>query len=843
MDTQAWQNEHGSGNQSPSECDLIMKGGIASGIVYPKAILTLAETFRFRCIGGTSAGAMAAAAAAAAEYGRGVSFKDIASGDTACGFERLEHERTWLANADDKNLLNLFRPSRRTRPLFETGLTLNREAANLLRGSPLDALRRVGDILQVQTPSSHQWGARQGALSAGLAIGGAAMLAGVLLGAVLCVVLAVAGRVAQQNPSSVTIWASRATSAALCALVVWFTLSMVSARGWRMLRWLMVRTGGRSSGESPMSQRGRIALAALVTAVTSVLFWLMLGGLTEANAPNWVAAITAVVLASGLLFAAGGLWLGRRVGAALGAVVFSVVELAQILFKVVPDENKFGLCTGSTEDPERSDPKVLTDWLSATVNKLAGRAADDRPLTFGDLRERTINGRTEPVIFKVVTTNLSEAQPYVFPMYPEGRDADDIGAGTVDAFLFNEAEFRTLFPGRIVDHLLQNPGDIRSLRPPDGYSILPSGDRLPIVVAARLSLSLPLVLSAIPLYTVQVSAMSEDRAPADPDTQGDARQLSRDQLKKCWFSDGGIASNFPIHMFDAWLPLRPTFGIRLTPRPDKLSTSQIEKLGNRKIQPRNLSASTSAPVATPSMVQFTETQAQGIEDVFLPRAAEPVPPVWSEITSLGDFVGKVWHTAQNFRDNTQSMLPSYRERIVQVHLATDEGGMNLDMSNTIIEGMEEKGYRAAKELIAFGGHGIVPPRDERFREHQWVRLRVLMTQFEREIQRIESNFGAIWRPQEPGWKPKTPEDLEELYEFIAGTYTWLAEQQLLHEWYAPESLEWTTEMSKRLRLLLCFMEGWRRADLAAAPGAGWPPLFGNPRSPQPPPVMRVTPTL
>jgi predicted patatin/cPLA2 family phospholipase len=47
-----------------------MRGGVTSGIIYPPAILKLAIHYRFRNIGGTSAGAIAAAATAAAEYGR-----------------------------------------------------------------------------------------------------------------------------------------------------------------------------------------------------------------------------------------------------------------------------------------------------------------------------------------------------------------------------------------------------------------------------------------------------------------------------------------------------------------------------------------------------------------------------------------------------------------------------------------------------------------------------------------------------------------------------------------------------------------------------------------------------
>jgi len=51
-------------------CDLVMKGGITSGVIYPSAVVKLASQYRFKKIGGTSAGAIAAAVAAAAEFGR-----------------------------------------------------------------------------------------------------------------------------------------------------------------------------------------------------------------------------------------------------------------------------------------------------------------------------------------------------------------------------------------------------------------------------------------------------------------------------------------------------------------------------------------------------------------------------------------------------------------------------------------------------------------------------------------------------------------------------------------------------------------------------------------------------
>jgi hypothetical protein len=50
--------------------DLTMEGGTTSGVVCPLAICELATDFRFRNVGGASAGAIAAGLAAAAELGR-----------------------------------------------------------------------------------------------------------------------------------------------------------------------------------------------------------------------------------------------------------------------------------------------------------------------------------------------------------------------------------------------------------------------------------------------------------------------------------------------------------------------------------------------------------------------------------------------------------------------------------------------------------------------------------------------------------------------------------------------------------------------------------------------------
>lgn len=69
----------------PLEADLIMKGGITSGVVYPLVASRLATRYRFRSVGGASAGAIAAGLTAAAEYQRQHPRPDSAGAGTDAG--------------------------------------------------------------------------------------------------------------------------------------------------------------------------------------------------------------------------------------------------------------------------------------------------------------------------------------------------------------------------------------------------------------------------------------------------------------------------------------------------------------------------------------------------------------------------------------------------------------------------------------------------------------------------------------------------------------------------------------------------------------------------------------
>lgn len=108
-------------SEDAPQCDMILKGGVTSGIVYPRAILEVAKKYRLRSIGGASAGAIAAGFAAAAEYAR-------RNGDPA-GYARLDECCAKLPSI----LSGLFQPPAHLRSLLQAGLGLT-AAKNKLGG-------------------------------------------------------------------------------------------------------------------------------------------------------------------------------------------------------------------------------------------------------------------------------------------------------------------------------------------------------------------------------------------------------------------------------------------------------------------------------------------------------------------------------------------------------------------------------------------------------------------------------------------------------------------------------------------------------------------------------------
>lgn len=343
--------------------------------------------------------------------------------------------------------------------------------------------------------------------------------------------------------------------------------------------------------------------------------------------------------------------------------------------------NDFGLCPGATQ-PGGTGPG-LTDWLADKIDSVAGLPAGSGPLTLKHLADKGITIAT-------VTTDITTHRPYALPM-------------TNNLHAFSENEFRRLFPARIVDHMVatSNPVDPETWRGGKKDLRYFRNEELPIVVLARMSLSFPGLFSQVPLHRIDFTLVHPD---------AESRRVIR-----CLFSDGGLSSNFPVHFFDQLLPQTPTFGISL---------GAYNPWRTRPQTP---------PVADDGRVVLPTEAGSGR---LLPT--HPAP------SSLGAFAMSLFDSAKDWQDSLQSILPGYRERIVNVNLNADEGGMNLQMPPDTIRLLTDLGWKA----------GTAIDRDFDLNEHRWRRYLVeiqsidtLLVRFARSYDLTELGGGALPYPK------------------------------------------------------------------------------------------------
>jgi hypothetical protein len=439
--------------------------------------------------------------------------------------------------------------------------------------------------------------------------------------------------------------------------------------------------------------------------------WLLGGGL-----PGIVLILAALVQGRGFL-----LWWGVMAGLALLIGGVAVGLIAGILSSATQDvpANMFGLCSGMGEGAKNPP---LTIWLSRELDLLAGKdEGATAPLTFGNLWQGPPGWVPHDewdekcVKLEMITTNLTHGRPYRLPF--ETR-----------VWFFDPSELRRLFPEHVVRWMEDHPPDLPKepvekrrwellckllapLRP------LPPAADLPVVVATRMSLSFPFLISAVPLWAVDWSRSHNqgarrtwyawleglgqewDRIRNDAAAwKGTAKPDQQLVPGRCWFSDGGIASNFPVHFFDAPLPRWPTFAINLRPfHPD--SPPQVDETRN---------------VWAPS------DNSGGITEWWTLIEGQP------GAKALGQFLGALVDTVRNWADNSQLRVPGYRDRIAHVQLAPVEGGMNLRMPAERILALSKRGQGAGHLLAE--RFGPAPPSNTilTWDNHRWIRYRTIM---------------------------------------------------------------------------------------------------------------------
>jgi predicted acylesterase/phospholipase RssA len=431
--------------------------------------------------------------------------------------------------------------------------------------------------------------------------------------------------------------------------------------------------------------------------------WAALTGFPLTSLAGLVPGLALVVLAA---------WTGSgalAVCAVVGGVVLAVLGLAIALglrlglgLPRAIAGNNLGLCSGLPS--EGSGDPALTPWLADLIDDLAGK--EDGPLTFGDLRAKDVR-------LEVMTTNVTHRRPQRMPWAHH-------------QLLFHPDELRRLFPERIVAWLEAHPPPAREgregerrrrtlealapLRP------LPDPDDLPVVVAARMSLSFPLLISAVPLHALDLTRVRTRKALAAVEAgETPEHPLAADV---CWFSDGGITSNFPVHFFDTPLPTRPTFAIDLDGfHPD---------FGRSLDQAKN--------------VYLPSSNAGGLLDTWhrLDTSAG--------LGTLTGFVGGIVRTMQNHVDAALVHQPGYRDRVVHVHIAPDEGGVNLAMAPEAIEALTRRGQAAGRALVSRFAETAGTEPGLSWDNHRWVRYRSAVAAIAAQLEQ----FDRAWRLRPEG---------------------------------------------------------------------------------------------
>jgi len=388
------------------------------------------------------------------------------------------------------------------------------------------------------------------------------------------------------------------------------------------------------------------------------------------------------------------------------ACVMAVLGLLVRLMRM--PKSYFGLCTGHTQ--MNSKVPGLIPWLDGKIHEVADRKPGDPPLTFGDLRKVGIT-------LQMMTTCLTWGRPFTLPF-------------TTRQFYFSPKEFRDFFPEKIVHWMIDHPPthdgtqeehdpdrtgkvDIGDLKP------LPNEDDLPVIVAARLSLSFPFLFCTVPRYAVDFTLREckQGEEPAQPPVPGGAIAYGAARVPEhVWFIDGGICNNFPLHLFDAPIPRWPTFGIDLTDlRPDR---------------------------------------PKGECRAWLPtRNGGGVQPNWTRLSAKGGLPGTwrlvaaIVNSARNWLNSLQAIVPGFRDRIVHISLSEKEGGLNLTMPPATLDNLSKYGSDAAQLLIDHfingQDNGKVTPMT--WVNQRWIRYRSTMGLIETFLTKFADN---IQNPEE-----------------------------------------------------------------------------------------------
>lgn len=427
-------------------------------------------------------------------------------------------------------------------------------------------------------------------------------------------------------------------------------------------------------------------------------------------------------------------------------------------------ENNYGLCSGMApgNPPPQDALPPLSEWLHRTIQRAAGKPLDE-PLTFGDLHNAPLpeclanRPRREglrSIDFRVISTCLTLARPFEFPL-------------ATRQFAYRRKDLEDYLPTEVLDHLdkssdlydaHESPQDKSSRRCAiAGTQPLPETEHFPIVLAARMSLSFPGLLTMVKLWKRDYGLRSSPK-------------ISDTQMQPMWFSDGGITSNLPISRFDRALASWPTLGINL----------QYERQSDEPV----------------------EGASRGGRRIYLPDIADSATPdllyTWfhkrGPLQAFAGWAVSIFTSAQVWTDNSFIQMRTSRERVVEIWLTNEEGGLNLDMPAETLNRLVALGRVAAEQLIdrfvdEQPVRDLEPVQKNSWDQYRWMRLRAsagALSDLLRDFTHAYGNELSLDRPWEDYLKLK-PSD---------------------HANYKPDSKKHRDAMLEDLRSLVELAHQW-----------------------------------
>jgi predicted acylesterase/phospholipase RssA len=624
-------------------CDVVLEGGVVNGVVYPGFLMEIARKFHFHAIAGASVGAIAAALAAACEYNRRFgSYNGFNQ-----GLAKMPEDLAAWIDKDQSvtKIQSLFQPAKKIKRLFDFAVDVIGSRVN---------------------PANEDRMQKSKAADANSAI---------------------ADQISTSNLAQASV----------------FSLSTELYRKFLMHYSLL----GRASQSSGFRIRSLLVLL------------LACGGLfASMNLGLLRATLTCGVLFILVFFL---IWPG----------VLFLMDVYRLL--LMPG---FGMCTGMRADGDKN--KSLVEWLHEGIQKSA-QLPLHKPLTFGELwrapggpKDESGASLEKSIDLRMITTCLSQGRIYELPQ----KHSDT-------PIMFRLSELKDFFPESVIDHLRSSssaldvyknefiarrfferslaeakyqPGIVDKLaecqkklqkifdelEKPDSKDIrvLPAA-ALPIVVAARMSMSCPILFQAVPFLGLNLDKNTEDM-----------------EIVRLWFSDGGIGSNFPIHIFDQAIPKWPTLGLKL-----------LDVAPRNSIRPRKSSK------PRPILTYLPFFHYAGSEDNLVFPNDDQAFSFAGKRQTLGtfiQFVFSIYASAKDGNDQSYLRMPDIRNRVVRVYMNNrSKNALNLKISPDVIKWLGgtvgvQGGRNAADAYLA-------DLQDDKYRsvvnlwqDHRWVRMRMLI---------------------------------------------------------------------------------------------------------------------